>query len=205
MKNQKRNNNLFANEERNERSQTSIIVTVLLILVAIAGVVVIAAWIIPMIKDNLAAGNLKADISIDREGTFYNTDVPDCGLDVCLPSPRTYVKVSRGSTGTGELYAIKFIFHKGDKSLIYINTNVPSPSESLSYVFLLVDENKTDSVDIVPIMLVNDKQKALDVADSALVGTDSRLIPLNNLQRCSQAVNADAGNFPSDPQFCLNP
>ena len=191
-------------EEKSERSQTSIIVTILLILVAIAGVVIIATWIIPMIKDQLSAGNLKADISIDREGTFYNENPgTDCMFDTCLVDPRTYVKVTRGSTGTGELYGIKFVFHTGTRTLIYVNTNVPSPSESLSYAFLLVGENKTDSVDIVPIMLVNGKQKMLDISDSATIGIDTKLVPVDKLERCSLPVVGASGDFPPYPAFCL--
>lgn len=203
MKKQKRNITLLNKEER---GQTAIIVTILLILVSIAGVVVISTWVIPMIKNSLSEGNLKADLSIDRDGTFYNPNVlSDCGgITDCLKNPRTYVKVTRGSTGVGELYAIKFIFHLGDQSLIYMNTNVPAPIESRTYSFYLVGENKTDSVEIAPVMLVDGNQRNLQVLDSISIRTDSMVVPLNKLERCSQPMNSNSGNFPSDPDAsCL--
>jgi hypothetical protein len=193
------------NVKKSKRTQSSIIITVLLILVAIAGVLIMANWIIPMIKDNLASANLRVEISIDRDGTFYNDGSnTDCGgVYNCVKDPRTYVKVTRAAGDTTQLSAIKFIFRKGDSIFVYTNHNVPAPVETKTYSFALFDANKTDSVELIPIVITSGgKTKSLDAVDKVDIKTDnSKLVSGSTLQPCSLPV-ATSGSLPPYPDSC---
>jgi hypothetical protein len=106
--------------------------------------------------------------------------------------------VTRGTAGLGELYGIKFIFQKGTTTFAYTNTHLPRELESRTYSFLLFGENKTDSVKIAGIALVNGKQVTLDVADEADLRTDTSIIPKDMLEECSVPVSP-TGRLPPEP------
>jgi hypothetical protein len=190
-------------KQKIKKTQTSIIVTVLLVLISITAVVVFSVWILPLIRDSMAASKINVDISIDRSGTFYNevTNL-DCGglgpLD-CIDQPRTYVKINRGSSESNALYAIKFIFHKGTDTFIYTNKRVPDIIESRTYSFMLSGVNKPDYVEIVPVVMINQKEKTLDIVDKANIGTDSIIVPKYKLEECSIPVSFASNNLPPEP------
>ena len=194
---------------KNKKSQSGIIVTVLLVLVGIAAVVVLAAWIIPMIRDNLQTSGLRFDLSFDRDGTFYDPDGSFTNLAGCSGcgsnQSATYVKITRGPMNAADsdagtsLYAVKFIFQIGGKSLTYINTDVPGELESKTYYFALYGENKPDSVKIAPVVLSGSGQKTLDVADETLIRTVDGYISVDKLERCSILVSGSIGNMPPVP------
>jgi len=181
-----------------KHSQASIIVTVLLILVSIAAVTILAAWIIPMVQTSLEARDIRVDISIDKEGTFYNDGTAVLGgCSGCDATAKTYVKLVRGP-GMASLYGIKFIFDASGKAFTYINTNIPGELESKTYVFQLYGENKTDSVIVVPIALVNGRKVSLDLADKANIPVSSLTITLDKVEKCSSPV-ATGGDRPPPP------
>jgi hypothetical protein len=188
---------------RNKRSQTSVIVVILLILLAIAGIVVLSAWVIPLVKNNLEAGNLKSDISIGSAS--FSEGNNDCGGlygDQCVRVPRTYVYVERASSSsssTTPLQAIEFAFQIGSKTLVYYNRNIPGSSESRTYAFALYGNNKPDSVKIVPVVLVNGKEKLLDASEAVPLVTDNSIIPRANLQSCSILLTQEYSDLPTDP------
>lgn len=184
-----------------KKSQEGIIVTILLILIAIAAVTVLAMWKIPMIKNNLAASNININIYIDKGSTFYNDRAGDwdCGgLYNCVKEPRTYVKVVRGADNA-ELYAIKFVFTKGTKTYMYLNTNVPQEIESRIYSFMLYGENKSDYVEIAPVVLVNGKQKTLPASEKADLRTSDAIISRDYLEMCSIPLASSSGEIPPEP------
>jgi hypothetical protein len=189
-------------KKKNKRSQSSIIVTVLLVLVSIAAVVLLSAWVIPMVRDNLAASALHVDISMDRDGTFYNDNTnlacPFIPATQCVSDSKTYVMIKRGTSDTTPLYAIKFIFKVGAQSLVYINKNIPAPAEYRTYSFALVGVNKPTSVQIAPVVLVNGAQKTLDIIDTVDLRTDSSSVLRYKLESCSSPANTGE-DLPLDP------
>jgi len=190
-----------------KKSQSGIIVTVLLILVGIAAVVVLAAWIIPMVRDNLQTSGLRFDVFIDRDGTFYDSDGSFANMTGCSGcgsnQSATYVKITRGAmseaeSDTASLYALKFIFQIGGRSITYINTHVPGELESRTYYFSLYGENKPDSVKIAPVVFVSGGQKTLEVADETQIKTADMYIGIDKIERCSTPL-IGSGDLPPVP------
>jgi hypothetical protein len=184
--------------KKSKKSQSSIIITILLILICLTGISILAAWIIPMIKDNLAEAGANAKIYLNEEGTFYNENIfsdAECMYEGCIPSPLTYVKVGRNQDES-DLVGIKFIFKKGDKTFIYLNKKIPNNLEFKTYAFQLIGENKTDSVSIAPIVLVNGKEKTLSIADTLQLKTLSLAYPRVSLEYSSIPLSSSSGELP---------
>jgi len=194
---------------KNKKTQSGLIVTVLLVLVAIAAVVVLSAWIIPMVRNNLQTSGLRFDISMDRDGTFYDPDGSFTNLVGCSGcgsnQSATYIKVTRGTMGSAgsdtgaSLYALKFIFQIGGKSFTYINSKVPGELESRTYYFALYGENKPDSVKIAPVVLVNGGQKTLEIADETQLRTVEGYVTVDKLERCSIPISGGRAEMPPVP------
>jgi hypothetical protein len=189
--------------ECEKKAQTSLIVTVLLILIAIAGVVLIASWVIPLIKENLSNANMPVGISIDREGSFYNTGTVTCeawNQDMCdgVSDPRTYVKVDRVASDNSKLVGIKFIFSVGSSNIVYINKNVPAPSEYRTYVFALSGASQPSSVKIAPVILSGSNEKTLEVSDEASLSLVNTIISLEKLEYCSTLISSTS-DLPAEP------
>jgi hypothetical protein len=189
---------------RNKRSQASIIITVLLVLLAIAGIVLLSAWLLPMIRDKLATADIKDEIAI--QDAYYGTGNTDCGglsAEECVVAPKTYITIKRATESSANLHAINFVFQIGSRVLTYYNTNVPSLSEYRVYSFSFFGAGKPDSVKIIPVVTVNGRQKMLDVDDEATVRLDNTAIPRYQLESCSLALDMSNGEFPSEPSGCV--
>jgi len=187
------------------KAQTSVIVTVLLILIGILAAGFLGYWITKMIKDNISEQNIHVDLSIDRQYSFYNPSVINsmnygC-VSGCVNESGIYLKINRGS-GSAELSGIRFIFEVGSGSLSYMNPNVPGELESKTYYFPLYEGNTPTKVKIAPIAKINGKEKVLDIVDEFTLRTLDDVIPLDKLERCSVLLSADAN--PSVPNICGN-
>lgn len=188
---------------KTQKSQASLIVTVLLILVGITAVIAVAAGVIPFIRESLAERDLIIDVYVNSEGTYYNSgvEVSNCPfIGGCYSAPQTYVRVSRGA-GNAELVAIKFIFQRGTQTLMYINHNVPQEQEYKTYSFNLVSENKTDSVKIAPVVKILGKEKTLDASAEFKMTSYAIELPNSQLEACSQPIEL-SGDLPPAPNAC---
>jgi hypothetical protein len=151
-----------------KKSQTEVIVTVLLVLIGIIAVGLVSAWIVNMVKNNLQGTecfNTADQIKVDLGDYTYFSDSQNV----------TYVSVSRGSNdfnltgfiitvsglGDSQSYTIKDGAAASTLIKMYsneANLKVPGISGVKTYN-LTYDVSEVKTVKIVPIILVGTKEK----------------------------------------------
>jgi UDP-N-acetylmuramyl pentapeptide phosphotransferase/UDP-N-acetylglucosamine-1-phosphate transferase len=157
---------------KNHKSQTEVIVTVLLVLIGIIAVGLVSAWIINMVRSNLqgtecfnTADQIKVDLG---DYTYFSAS-----------SNRTYVSISRGAgdfnltgfiitvsgAGSSQTYNIKDgATGSASGVLLYpnsVNLVVPGLSGLKTYN-LSYTAGEVKKVKVVPIILTNNKEKVCE-------------------------------------------
>jgi hypothetical protein len=154
---------------KTKKSQTEVIVTVLLVLIGIIAVGLVSAWIVNMVKNNLQGTecfNTADQIKVDLGDYTYFSDAQNA----------TYVSVSRGSndfnltgfiitvsgSGDSQSYTIKDGAAVSTTIKMYSASDtklkVPGISGIKTYN-LTYDPSEVKTVKIVPIILVGTKEK----------------------------------------------
>ena len=143
------------NEINMKRSQTNIIVTILLILIAIGAVALVGSFVYKFMRENAKFDNAKVDLSIDvsKGKPCYN---PSLSL--------LMLSVKRG-TDTSNLTGIRFIATVNGKTEITLMTNKINGFESLQYAIPV--SAKPDSIEIAPLISIDGKEKLLAVIDKS--------------------------------------
>lgn len=150
----------------NKKSQSSIIVTVLLILVGLVAVSIVAIWVIGFVRENTAFDNAQVELSIVAQESFngfYNN-----GDD---SENAVFVKVSGGQRNV-ELVGIKFVFTLQDGSNVVLETNrIMGLLETKSYYSILgYGTTGAKQVEIYPIVQIKGKERTLELASKSDLG-----------------------------------
>jgi len=170
---------------KNKKSQSSIIVTVLLVLIGLVAVSLVAIWIIGFVRENTAFDNAHIELTIDPAKTFIAHDFlmgsenPDTIWedDSTMYESVALVKVSRIS-GNAQLAGIKFIFTRDNgKTRTLITKFILGELESRTYYLKdFTDSFNYNLVEIAPIVQINGKERTLDVVARADLKSSS-IIP----------------------------
>jgi len=171
---------------KNRKSQGSLLVTVLLVVIGIAAVVIIGGFVMNFMKENLQTPQ-NVDISIDREyPPSYSAS-----------NQRVIFTVQRGSDDAN-LTGIKIIIVSNGASASSENYIVPGVYERNTYVSD-VFPNKPDYIEIAPIIQVGNENKVLAVADKCDITEFFRSVTMSELNTISGSSGFDLPPEPGNP------
>lgn len=187
--------------KKQKRAQTSIITMVILIIIGIAGVAVLSAFVFPMIKQSLEARDINPEISIVEDGTFYNNQAglaanSGCSSG-CLDKLKVYVKLKRGSS-SDILNSLRFIFLSDGETTTYYSYKIPEMLEERTYYFELTNVKALDEVRLAPVVLIKGSQKGLDVISDVVLKLDNNKKLPTNVESCSRLLQV-SNSLPLPP------
>ena len=150
---------------KQKKSQTGVLVTILLILIVIAAVAVVGAFIIKFVRNNTTI-TPNANLYFDKSeiGPYYNNE-----------TQAVYVSVKRGNSDENINFSgIRFVLITSGNSKTYDNNIVPDNFEKKIYA--LSSETKPDTIEIAPIIRVNDVDRLGVVSDQSDIVLSSKYV-----------------------------
>jgi flagellin-like protein len=135
--------------KRGKKGISAVVATVLIILITVAAVTMVWAFIIPMIKNSISTTNFDTDLSIVSSGGYTAFD---------NASSRLCVQVKRGADNSN-VNAVQFnVVSKGNS---YTQTVIPAPStnQQKTYCFNASGIRSIESVRVAPVFTEGNTKK----------------------------------------------
>ncbi len=143
----------------NKKAISDIVSTVLIIMIAVAAVGVIGAFVVPMIRDNLGTGTActtaTSDLYIDSSSGFSCMDLTK-GI---LP-----VQITKGSGQITYAGAKVAVISAGNSYMFNINSTFPNSKET--FYLNLGNLKSVDSIDLSPIVRIGSSNKVCSKSSS---------------------------------------
>ena len=180
-----------------KRTQNSVIVNVLLIIIAIAAVAIVGAWIINFLNEKKQIDSIDINLSIDPVGTFYDTSSTESLGNLNSESNQVstnYVKISMFSDSS-KLSSLKLVFNSAGNSIICTTTHVPRQLESITYKYIAP---KADFVEIVPVVSIGGKEKLLTVVAKSSINNVNRNINVVD-SNVTSVTSCSSSGLPTGP------
>ena len=131
------------------KAQSSIIISIILILIALAALILVSRFVINFIKDKTQVEESDLSFYIDPAYTYFDSSANNgLGIGIENEIPIMLINLKKNS-GVTEYNSLKFVFFSGSRSFNCYTNNVPSNLESKFYYVPL--SIKPDSFQIVPI------------------------------------------------------
>jgi len=186
--------------KKSKRSQSNIIVSVLLVLVGLVAVSIVSVFIINMVRENAIVENARVELNLNPQMTFYAIQENPNIAEGASPAG-TFVSVTAGSRNVDLAgIAISIGYPDGTFLMCKDSTSIPGELETRVYGYITTPNNqKPSKIEIAPIVKINGKEKVLPVVSSSNVAKnlqeqseDSNFIPL----KCDYGESYPIGNVP---------
>jgi len=146
---------MFFLQSSKKRGISTIVASVLIVLITVAGVAILWAGFYPLIQQVLFIEDVNVQVKIDRsEYTQYDSE-----------NELLSVRVSRGSD-EADIVGIKFIVDDSGDTFSHISYDVVEPNSAKVYSFSTYDLNSVGEISVVPIYNVNGGEKESEIKNS---------------------------------------
>lgn len=158
----------------NKKAVSEVVSTVLIIMITVAAVGIIMAWVIPMIRNNVDKGSAcfdaQSDISLVTDGGYtciVNNATGWNGTGVSSGIGNISLQIRKGPSTKIALAGIQVLVSvRGDTKSEVLNVSMPGNNEEKVYVVSNIKYNNAESVKIAPIVKLGSTNQICDISQT---------------------------------------
>ena len=162
----------------NKKAVSEVVSTVLIIMITVAAVGIIMAWVIPMIRTNVDKGSAcfdaQSDIALVTD-SGYTCIVNNATVNGVSGYGNISLQIRKGPSTKVNLAGIQVLVSlKGNTKSTIINSSsytLPANNEEKTYVVSSTDYNNAESVKIAPIVKLGSTNQVCDISQTVLLST----------------------------------
>lgn len=164
----------------NKKAVSEVVSTVLIIMITVAAVGIIMAWVVPMIRNNVDKGSAcfeaQSDISLVTDGGYTcivnNATGSLANGSVVSGFGNISLQIRKGPSTKITLAGIQVLVSvKGNTNSEMLNSSMLGNNEEKTYVISNTKYNNAESVKIAPIVKVGSTNQVCDIAQTVLLTT----------------------------------
>lgn len=159
----------------NKKAVSEVVSTVLIIMITVAAVGIIMAWVIPMIRNNVDKGSAcfdaQSDIALVTD-SGYTCIINNATVEGTSGYGNISLQIRKGPSTKIELAGIQVLVSlKGETSSTILNASTLGNNEEK--VFVISDEkyNNAESVKIAPIVKLGNSNQVCDISQTVLLSS----------------------------------
>jgi flagellin-like protein len=163
----------------NKKAVSEVVSTVLIIMITVAAVGIIMAWVIPMIRNNVDKGSAcfdaQSDIALVTDGGYtciINNATGWDGTNVTSGFGNISLQIRKGPSTKIELADIQILVsNQGNTQSVYLNQTMPGNNEEKTYVISSQKYNNAESIKIAPVVKIGSTNQVCDISQTVPLST----------------------------------
>lgn len=158
----------------NKKAVSEVVSTVLIIMITVAAVGIIMAWVIPMIRTNVDKGSAcfdaQSDIALVTDSGYtciINNATAWNGTAVTSGFGNISLQIRKGPSTKIALAGIQVLVStRGNTKSEILNESMPGNNEEKTYVISSIGYNNAESVKIAPIVKLGSTNQVCDISQT---------------------------------------